>query len=347
MALQKRIELLDGWRGMAVSLVLFGHFVPLPGSEIARLGVELFFLLSGRLMAQILVFNEARLPTFYWRRFTRVIPGLYVFVAVVFLLSQAGLFDVTGLQYTSVLTMWSNYLFTFAERQPVFGHTWSLAIEEHSYIVLGILAFVLRRSIPASLLVSGLIILFGFLHGAWLTWGKGLGFYEVYWRTDVRAASLFCGYFGYIYHRRYGLPFVNQIAKMSDAMLVVFAAIITVQFASVVADPIKYTLGTIMTGLLLLALEQRAHEAQPGWVVRQIFEQPKLILLGQISYSVYLYQQIFHVLKEDLPIYYSPLFIIPALLLGYLSYHLVEQPSRKALNGLGSSFMSRKAAERT
>jgi peptidoglycan/LPS O-acetylase OafA/YrhL len=49
-----RLAYLDGWRGLSIALVLIGHFVPVPGINLGVLGVEFFFVLSGRLMAEIL-----------------------------------------------------------------------------------------------------------------------------------------------------------------------------------------------------------------------------------------------------------------------------------------------------
>jgi peptidoglycan/LPS O-acetylase OafA/YrhL len=333
MALNQRVTLLDGWRGLAVAMVLFGHFFPLPGSELARLGVELFFVLSGRLMAQILIFNHAPLPTFFWRRVTRVYPALIVFVIVVALLAAAGIFSPSRLEYFSVLTVWSNYLFTFAPRQPVFGHTWSLAIEEHCYIILGIVAFAINRKPKAALWISGAIIVSAMVRGLWLTWGQGLGFYEVYWRTDVRIASLFCGFFAYTYHRVYGSHLLMRLVQAKPRHLILFALAVVIQFASVIPDPVKYSLGTIMVAALLIALEER-RMLRSADAVAKLLETPWLVRLGVISYSVYLYQQIFHALKEPLPFYMAPLFLIPSLLVGYLSYRFVETPSRDVLNRL-------------
>ncbi len=323
-------------------MVLFGHFVPLPGSEIARLGVELFFLLSGRLMAEILIYNASPLPRFYWRRITRVLPALFVFVLVVGLIATTTSFFAPSVrEYIAVLTVWSNYLFTFAPREPVFGHTWSLAIEEHSYIVLGFLAFLLRRSPRASLVAAGAVIVLGILRGAWLTWGENLGFYEVYWRTDVRAASLFCGYFGYIWYREYGSGVIDRLSQASPRSLLLFAMLIVLQFASVVPDPLKYSLGTVMTGMMLLALERRARtpELRDGVITRG-FEHTWVLWLGQASYSVYLYQQIFHAMKADLSVIYAPLFLLPSLAVGYLSWRYVEQPARRTLNNLQGALFS-------
>ncbi|MER9742940.1 acyltransferase family protein [Mesorhizobium sp. M0187] len=49
-----RLAYLDGWRGLSIALVLIGHFFPVPGINLGVLGVEFFFVLSGRLMGEIL-----------------------------------------------------------------------------------------------------------------------------------------------------------------------------------------------------------------------------------------------------------------------------------------------------
>jgi len=332
-----RIQILDGWRGMAVCLVLFGHFFPLPGSEIARLGVELFFVLSGRLMAQILITKKTALPIFFWRRFSRVLPALFVFVAVVGLLSTTGIFKPSALEYFSVLTMWSNYLFTFVPREPVFGHTWSLAIEEHSYIVLGLIALLTARKVKLSLLFSALIILIGFSRGLWLTFGEGLDFYDVYWRTDVRAASLFCGFFAYLYHHNYGLAAVKKLASSGSVSVSIVIMLIVIQFVSIVPNPLKYTIGTTMTAALLIAIEERAKDqAKADWV-EKLLTHRYIIFMGVASYSVYLYQQIFHAIKADLSVFAAPLFLLPSIVVGWLSWRYVETPTRAFLNNVNLS----------
>ena len=66
---------------MAVALVLAGHFgldEVRPGVSV--MGVDFFFVLSGRLMAEILFVQRAHLPTFFFKRFSRVYPGLLFFV---------------------------------------------------------------------------------------------------------------------------------------------------------------------------------------------------------------------------------------------------------------------------
>ena len=54
----EHVNYLDGWRGLAIALVLEGHFSGLIPLETGRLGVDVFFCLSGYLMSGILFFNH-------------------------------------------------------------------------------------------------------------------------------------------------------------------------------------------------------------------------------------------------------------------------------------------------
>ena len=72
--------LLDNWRGWAIIFVIAGHFWHVPAIDAGRVGVELFFVLSGRLMADLLFVRRTPIPTFFQRRFTRVLPLSILFV---------------------------------------------------------------------------------------------------------------------------------------------------------------------------------------------------------------------------------------------------------------------------
>jgi len=84
----RRLAYLDGWRGLSILLVLFGHFAMHARSWPATLGVELFFVLSGRLMADILFVERFPLAAFYKRRVSRIFPGLAVFVVATWLAAR-------------------------------------------------------------------------------------------------------------------------------------------------------------------------------------------------------------------------------------------------------------------
>ncbi len=82
-----RIDYLDGWRGIAILLVLQSHFLPLSNwldIDSGRLGVDAFFCLSGLLMSNILFIKRTPLRDFYIRRASRILPAFLCFTTIVF-----------------------------------------------------------------------------------------------------------------------------------------------------------------------------------------------------------------------------------------------------------------------
>lgn len=325
-----RILFLDGWRGTAIAAVLLGHFVPVPGSDLGRMGVELFFVLSGRLMAQILIEHRPSLGKFYWRRMSRVLPALLVFVAFVFAVSNVTPIAPSPREYASVLTFWSNYLFAFTEREPVFGHTWSLAIEEHSYILLGLVALLASRNRSTAAVIALVMALLCWYRAWALTYQDDLDYYQVFWRTDVRAASIFIGFSLYLVRPQTLLERMGVTLGSADRIATLSFAVGAILFIDVFPDLIKYTLGTTLFALAMIigqSVTDNTTRSVSGIMCSKI-----MLWLGAVSYSTYLYQQFFHVIKKEFPPYLYPLWIIPAIIVGYFSYRYVEGPSRKFLN---------------
>src|SRR3954465_8545435 len=145
---------LDVVRGLAIVLALGWHFnhrwsgnavldsVQWPGHMFGWAGVDLFFVLSGFLMGRIVLGEHARTGTFDGRRFTvrRVLklwPVLYLFLTV------HALFGAEPLDSY----FWQNALHVQNYAGTSLSHLWSLAVEEHFYLVLAVLfpLFVRRR----------------------------------------------------------------------------------------------------------------------------------------------------------------------------------------------------------
>jgi len=184
--LKGRIPELDGLRGIAIGLVLMHHYFfqaidTRPATifsylqaagRLAWSGVDLFFVLSGFLIGGILL--DARKSSnyfrvFYTRRFFRIIPLYFAFLAIVFCLSALGRFGVT-----------SDFLWMFQNRLPWLPHffflqnfwmaaytslgaigltvTWSLAIEEQFYLTLPPLVRFLSPRLLAYALAAGILL---------------------------------------------------------------------------------------------------------------------------------------------------------------------------------------------
>jgi peptidoglycan/LPS O-acetylase OafA/YrhL len=138
---------LDTLRGVAILGVLFlhGFFWPYSGLHFGRwgrlwlnitqpgwLGVNLFFVLSGFLITGILLDSAARpdyYRRFYTRRALRILPAYYALLIVLWLLGQArGTYVGLGFLYLANVT-------EFFGVGQAYGPLWSLAVEEHFYLL--------------------------------------------------------------------------------------------------------------------------------------------------------------------------------------------------------------------
>lgn len=187
----RHIPILDGIRAYAVLMVCVAHFFQVDEaslyetnrylgvlffklSQLGLTGVELFFLLSGFLITNILLDSKNSInyfPTFFARRILRIFP-LYYFVLAIsfFILPLLYVPDAAGLGVIEhqvwLWTYTSNISFFFdtppltwdgSVNFPHFGHFWSLGVEEHFYIFWPLIVyFVKEKWLPA--VMWGLIL---------------------------------------------------------------------------------------------------------------------------------------------------------------------------------------------
>jgi peptidoglycan/LPS O-acetylase OafA/YrhL len=168
----KRLNCLDGLRGIAVLSVIAFHTLRVTGQEglfgrvLNRLqesawaGVDLFFVLSGFLITGILLDTRTSrnyFKTFFARRTLRIFPLYYAVLAVAIfavpaILGPSHLPDLYPRLLANQAWLWTytaNYLqATGAHTLPGFGHFWSLAIEEQFYWFWpAVVYFVSRRKL--------------------------------------------------------------------------------------------------------------------------------------------------------------------------------------------------------
>lgn len=152
---------LDGLRGFAVAIVVWGHTtapwaIPHPSFPAGWFGVEIFFALSGYLITRTLLADTGpgALTRFWIRRSCRIVPAFAVFAAVC-LCSFA-------LQHPWALVTYTlNFalaLYGRSQDNILVGHVWSLCVEEHFYLLWPPLALALalarRRLAVAALAVA-------------------------------------------------------------------------------------------------------------------------------------------------------------------------------------------------
>jgi len=318
---RQHLDYLDGWRGLAIVTVLLGHFwldALRPG--VSALGVAFFFVLSGRLMAEILFLRQTRLPVFFARRFSRVYPGLLCFVVLVSLGFRDTPYVHDILSAFSALTFTLNYVVIYVEPIALMDHVWSLCVEEHGYIVLAAVALAVRRwhwpAAPVMLVCGAAAVANAVLR----TDVFGQPHVHVFWRSDVQVAPIFlaAGLFLLLRERRDSLwtrPWIAPAALLLGGALRLSGADVALSFG----------LGNLLLALAVATLDSSLA------ALRNTFSAPPLRLFGIWSFSIYLWQQPFYKLAH-----HGFLSVVLALLggcaAGLASFYLVEGPARAFLN---------------
>src|SRR5258708_4992346 len=150
---------IDGLRAVAVLLVFAYHL----GTARVRggfVGVDVFFVISGYLIGSIILSEIDRgrfsLLSFYERRVRRILPALFVMLAVCALLAYDFLLPAElnefAKSFLAATFSFSNFFFCYkagyfegaAAMKPLL-HTWSLAVEEQFYIFLPLFLMALSR----------------------------------------------------------------------------------------------------------------------------------------------------------------------------------------------------------
>jgi peptidoglycan/LPS O-acetylase OafA/YrhL len=137
---------LDSVRGIAILMVLFFHGLAPPLSspvagwartllaftQAGWTGVNLFFVLSGFLITGILLDSKARpdyFQRFYLRRVLRILPALYLTLAALWLIGQI------SWRFLALSAFFLANSVNFFGQALQYGPLWSLAVEEHFYLL--------------------------------------------------------------------------------------------------------------------------------------------------------------------------------------------------------------------
>jgi peptidoglycan/LPS O-acetylase OafA/YrhL len=212
----KRNIQLDILRGVAILLVLGRHFeLERPEGivglfaelwyQVGWMGVDLFFVLSGFLIGGLLVtelqkHGKIDVPRFLVRRGLKIYPPYFVFIAYLVLLPTAKSLVGGGDAWKTIVDQWGLYwpnllfLQNYVGTNPA-GHTWTLAVEEHFYLILpfGLAALVamgrIRALIPLCLFAIPVLVLGLRVFSVW-TWNS---FAETMSATHLRLDALLFG----------------------------------------------------------------------------------------------------------------------------------------------------------
>jgi peptidoglycan/LPS O-acetylase OafA/YrhL len=175
LATRNRQPGLDLLRALAIVLVvlyhagLFGFVLPHDVQRFGWIGVDLFFVLSGYLIAGQLLAALAHgkalsVRRFYWRRALRILPAFLAIVAIYFFLPAFR-------EYPPMPPIWKFLSFTQnlgLRGGTAFSHAWSLCIESQFYLVLPFLLLALARWRRGHWIVPCTVVVFGMALRGWI-----------------------------------------------------------------------------------------------------------------------------------------------------------------------------------
>lgn len=138
-----RYQVLDGWRGLSILIVLAAHLLPLgPKSwqlneTAGPLGMSLFFTLSGFLITNFLL-KKQNVLDFLIRRFFRIIPLAWLYIVIVLFLTHSNIN-----QYLAHFFFYANW--PPMQLTAVTSHLWSLCVEMQFYVAIAFLVLLLKN----------------------------------------------------------------------------------------------------------------------------------------------------------------------------------------------------------
>jgi peptidoglycan/LPS O-acetylase OafA/YrhL len=348
---------LDGLRAISVAAVLLYHagVRSMPGGF---LGVEVFFVISGYLITLLLTREYSGASTislrgFWGRRARRLLPALYVLLAVtaiVFVTFYREEAESLRDQVWAALGYVTNWYLIFSdqsyfaiiERPSPLQHLWSLAIEEQFYLVWPLLLLALLRLFRGRRLPVAAIATVGAVASViWMAvlFQPAVDPSRVYYGTDTRASSLLLGAALALVWRPSpswsedgGHDDVSRVALDLSGMAAVVALVVC--FARVHEfDPYLYRGGFALVSMLSAVAIAAA--VQPRTVVsRYVLSQRLLVWVGVRSYALYLWHWPIFVLTRpeiDVPWTFYPTLVLRLVLTviaADLSYRYIEVPFR-------------------
>jgi len=285
--------------------------------KLGELGVRVFFVISGYLITSILLDEltrrkRIRLRRFYFRRTMRLFPASYGLIAAVAILSALGLVSLGRWDLPFAATYTMNYL---NERGWPLGHLWSLAVEEQFYFIwpatlngLGVASSttMLLWVVACAPLVR--------LASPVLTPASNF----LVWSDVLAVGSLLA-----ILRPRLNVNARYLSALASGWFWLVPAAVLAANY--IPSTKVRWLLGESMMNVgIALTIDWAIRN--PSHAVGRFLNLRVVSFIGVLSYSLYLWQQLFLNRDSTSPLCAFPVNIILACVMALASYWLLETP---------------------
>lgn len=332
----RSIPSLDGLRAISIALVVVchvgagvtGRFAGVSGwffYSWGPFGVSVFFVISGFLITNILIkeleaTETISLRRFYFRRAFRIFPPFYAFLVIAFIVARLGYFRSEIRHFVIAGTYTWNYL---GGGNSLLEHTWSLSLEEQFYLLWPAVLVLLgrRRGVKFAL---WLIVLSPFSRVlTYLLFPRYRGAIAMMLHARIDTIMFGC-VIALLWNDERFLRLVQPLLRGSIAAaaalyVLVVDPLLQVRFHGAYQLPFGLTIDACCISILLVYAVRF-----PAGVLGRFLNTAWLRHIGVISYSLYLWQQMF---TRENSVSYFPLNLLAILACAEASYWLIERPS--------------------
>ena len=342
----QRISSLDGLRAVSIVLVVLSHTKSLLPATLTQSGlfrylvggglhgVQVFFVISGYLITLLLLREIERtadisLKSFYVRRIFRIFPAFYAYLAAIAVLWIAGWTRQDGRTFLAA----ASYTIVYLPHPQgwLVQHAWSLSIEEQFYLIWPVLLLISHRRGFLLKLAIGLLAAMPALRSL-IAFHASAGALE-HNRLLVNLSSIDMLMMGCLLAllsgRKNWRAWCERWMRGWPVAALAFSGLVLVPYAGAKLGGSEGGLFAEVLGFSVTAL---AIGAATEYVVRKpesaagrVLNTSAMRHIGLISYSIYLWQQLFTASDTKLGLLTFPLILITA----EISFRLIERPAMR------------------
>jgi peptidoglycan/LPS O-acetylase OafA/YrhL len=351
---QTRVPSLDGLRAISAGMVVVSHLLShsphlaqisgdaarrwVAGPQarmigemvkslfyVGNLGVQIFFVISGFIISTLLIREKSNtgsvnLRRFYFRRFFRIFPPYYFFLLFVGAMVLLDWLPISPLKLFASALYLSNYI---PSGEWYLGHTWSLSVEEQFYLLWPGL-FVLLSLQRLTQVASSVILLVPLVRLAYHNFDIG-SYYQFEAIADALAFGCLLACRRDWLHTQGWYLFLMRAPVIAVLIGVLYALELLSVRPSLLPSAL-YVLFGMSFKFLSIALAIDYFVSFAKGKAFAALNAPVLVALGQMSYTIYLWQQLFTTpyVKDEAA--YWPVKIALLLIVSWIAYRLVERP---------------------
>lgn len=348
---RRRLQGLDGMRGIAAMFVLVYHLLP-QYAKAGFAGVDIFFVLSGFLITLLLIdrldsTGSLGIGHFWIRRFRRLVPAAVttcIGAGILALLSGTDALVALPRQVVGVLTGTYNWLEIisgasyFEQQSPLLlTNAWSFAVEQQFYVIWPLILLLLVR-LPKHLRIW-IALGIGGASTAWHAVLVGQDLSRAYMGTDTHLWGLMIGA-ALAFAVPNAMQMVDERAKHAGyiGFFGVISFFATMFLMTVLPESFMYPWGMVIvsltTAFTIRGLLPDVSYAGTARLLRKVLELRPLVWLGERSYGIYLWHWplwvlAFYVAPQMSLSMSATLVSVASVLFAALSYRFIETPIRR------------------